>query len=50
MLIASKNVEEIEKLKTRMNQEFEMKDLGEAKNILGMEITRDREGGKICLT
>ena len=27
-----------------------MKDLGEAKKILGMEITRDREGGKICLT
>ena len=50
MLIASKNVEEIEKLKTQLNQEFEMKDLGEAKNILGMEITRDREGDKICLT
>ena len=27
-----------------------MKDLGEARKILGMEITRDREGGKICLT
>ena len=25
-----------------------MKDLGEAKKILGMEISRDREGGKIC--
>ena len=24
--------------------------MGEAKKILGMEITRDREGGKICLT
>ena len=45
-----KNVEEIEKLKTRLNQEFEMKDLGETKKILDMEITRDREGGKICLT
>ena len=50
MLIASKNVEEIEKLKTLLNQEFEMKDLGEAKKILGMEITRDKEGGKIFLT
>ena len=49
MFIASKNVEEIEKLKTHLNQEFEMKYLGEAKKILGMEITRDR-GGKICLT
>ena len=50
MLIALKNVKEIEKLKTEPNQEFEMKDLGEAKKILGMEITRDREGCKICLT
>ena len=50
MMTALKNVEEIEKLKTRLNQEFEMKDLGETKKILGMEITRDREGGKICLT
>ena len=50
MLIASKNVEEIEKLKTLLNQEFEMKDLGEAKKILGMESTRDKEGGKIFLT
>ena len=43
MLIASKDVEEIEKLKTRLNQEYEMKDLGVAKKILGMEITRDRD-------
>ena len=50
MLISSNNVEEIEKLKTRLNQHFEMKDLGEAKKILGMKITRDREGGKIYLT
>ena len=49
-LIALKNVEEIEKLKTQLNQEFEMKVLGEAKKMLSMEITRDREGGKICLT
>ena len=34
MLIASKNVKEIEKLKTKLNQEFEMKDLGETKKIL----------------
>ena len=43
MLIVSKNVEEIEKLKTQLNQEFEMTDLGEAKKILGIEITKDRE-------
>ena len=33
MLIALKNVEEIEKLKTQLNQEFEMKDLGETKKV-----------------
>ena len=30
--------------------EFEMKDLGEAKKILGLEIHRDRVQGKICLS
>ncbi|KAM2628105.1 hypothetical protein TB2_001483 [Malus domestica] len=49
MLIASKNVEEIEKLKKQMKNEFEMKDLGEAKKILGMEITRDRAKGLVSL-
>ena len=50
MLIASKNVQEIKKLKTQLDHEFEMKDFCEAKKILGMAITRDREGCKICLT
>ncbi|KAM1059151.1 hypothetical protein ACFX2B_023715 [Malus domestica] len=49
MLIASKNVEEIEKLKKQMKNEFAMNDLGEAKKILGMEITRDREKGLVSL-
>ncbi|KAM1838444.1 hypothetical protein ACFX14_020106 [Malus domestica] len=49
MLIASKNVEEIEKLKKQMKNEFEMKDLGKAKKILGIEITRDREKGLVSL-
>ncbi|KAL5865755.1 hypothetical protein ACOSQ3_003269 [Xanthoceras sorbifolium] len=50
MLIASKSQLEIERLKAQLHQEFEMKDLGEAKKILGMEISRDREKGKLCLT
>ncbi|KAL5850870.1 hypothetical protein ACOSQ4_008883 [Xanthoceras sorbifolium] len=50
MLIASSNQEEIEKLKAQLSQEFEMKDLGEAKKILGMEISRDRKLGQLCLT
>ncbi|KAE8682936.1 ABC transporter G family member 13 [Hibiscus syriacus] len=41
---------EIDKLKAQLNQEFEMKDLGEAKKILGMEISRDRQRMKLCLT
>ncbi|KAH9790140.1 Integrase catalytic domain-containing protein [Citrus sinensis] len=50
MLIAFKCKDEIEKLKTQLNQEFEMKDLGEAKKILGMEICRDRARGKVSLS
>ncbi|CAN1285750.1 Retrovirus-related Pol polyprotein from transposon TNT 1-94, partial [Linum perenne] len=43
MLIASKSKVEIDKLKVQLSKEFEMKDLGEAKKILGMEIKRDRK-------
>ncbi|GFY82365.1 hypothetical protein Acr_02g0006050 [Actinidia rufa] len=42
MLIASKSKVEIDKLKAQLSQEFEMKNLGEAKKIMGMEIKRDR--------
>ncbi|GJY69262.1 hypothetical protein Tco_0472244, partial [Tanacetum coccineum] len=38
--IASQSLDDIEKLKTWLKSEFEMKDLGEAKMILGMEIVR----------
>ena len=41
MLIAPKNLVEVNKLKTLLSGEFEMKDLGAAKKILGMEIHRD---------
>ncbi|GKF56483.1 retrovirus-related pol polyprotein from transposon TNT 1-94, partial [Tanacetum coccineum] len=43
-------VYEIETLKTQLKSEFEMKDLGEAKMILGMEIVRDRKLRKLFLT
>ena len=49
MLIACKSKVEIERLKTQLSNEFEMKDLGEARKILGMEIERDRAKGKISL-
>ncbi|TXG74239.1 hypothetical protein EZV62_002818 [Acer yangbiense] len=41
---------EIDRLKAQLSSEFDMKDLGEAKKILGMEIKRDRVKGTICLT
>ncbi|KAE8684117.1 hypothetical protein F3Y22_tig00111151pilonHSYRG00072 [Hibiscus syriacus] len=47
MLIASRSQTEIAKLKTQLNREFEMKDLGEAKKILGMEISRDKKLGRL---
>ncbi|KAI3461498.1 hypothetical protein Pfo_018161, partial [Paulownia fortunei] len=50
ILIASQSQMEIDKLKAQLNQEFEMKDLGKAKKILGIEISRDRTRGKLCLT
>ena len=50
MLIASRNKGEICKLKAQLSKEFEMKDLGEVKKILGMEIARDRQRGTLCLT
>ena len=50
MLIASKSQEEIEKLKNQLRNEFEMKDLGEANKILGMEIKRDRHSKKLYLS
>ncbi|KAK5773528.1 hypothetical protein PVK06_049834 [Gossypium arboreum] len=43
MLIAAKDKREIRKVKAQLSEEFEMKDLGPAKKILGMEILRDRK-------
>jgi ATP-binding cassette subfamily B (MDR/TAP) protein 1 len=41
MLVAGANLEEINNLKKQLSSEFEMKDLGAAKQILGMRISRD---------
>ncbi|GJQ68502.1 hypothetical protein Trydic_g17075 [Trypoxylus dichotomus] len=38
-----------QKLKNRSNDRFKMKDLGEANNILGFRITRDRREGKLWI-
>ena len=50
MLIASKSKVEIDRLKAQLGKEFETKDLGVAKKILGMEITRERSSRKLFLT
>ncbi|KAG8501645.1 hypothetical protein CXB51_004727 [Gossypium anomalum] len=50
MLIAAKDKGEIRKVKAQLSEEFEMKDLGPAKKILGMEILRDRKTSKLYLS
>jgi hypothetical protein len=50
MLIAAKDKSEIAKLKAPLNLEFEMKDLGATKKILGVEIIRDRKSGMLYLS
>jgi len=47
MLIAARNKIHVQKLKTQLKKEFDIKDLGEAKKILGMEITRNRGSGRL---
>ncbi|GJR00053.1 retrovirus-related pol polyprotein from transposon TNT 1-94 [Tanacetum coccineum] len=42
MLVACPNKDRINKLKAQLAREFEMKDLGPANKILGMQIHRDR--------
>uniref|UniRef100_A0A3Q7ED97 Reverse transcriptase Ty1/copia-type domain-containing protein n=1 Tax=Solanum lycopersicum TaxID=4081 RepID=A0A3Q7ED97_SOLLC len=50
ILIAAKKKYDIQKLKGLLSAEFEMKDLGAARKILGMEIIRDRERRKLFLS
>src|SRR6185437_8611634 len=42
--------EKITTVKKLLSSEFDMKDLGVAKKILGMEITRDRKSGLLFLS
>ncbi|KAE8725167.1 Eukaryotic translation initiation factor 3 subunit E [Hibiscus syriacus] len=50
MLVAGPNKDYIEELKAQLAREFEMKDLGSANKILGMQIHRDRSNRKIWLS
>ena len=50
ILIAGPSKHEVQIVKDDLNQSFEMKDLGEAKRILGMDIMRNREKGTLWLS
>ena len=50
MLIACKHMDEIDNLKKLMSSKFEMKDLGEAKKILEIDIFRDKEKREIFVS
>ncbi|GJU44583.1 retrovirus-related pol polyprotein from transposon TNT 1-94 [Tanacetum coccineum] len=50
MLVAGLNKDHINKLKAQLARGFEMKDLGPANKILGMQIHRDRVSRKIWLS
>ncbi|KAL9274475.1 Retrovirus-related Pol polyprotein from transposon TNT 1-94-like protein, partial [Drosera capensis] len=50
MLVAGSDVEEINRLKKQLSEEFEMKDLGASKQILGMSISRNRSEGSLILS
>ncbi|CAM8970182.1 unnamed protein product [Rhodiola kirilowii] len=50
MLVASKNKRNIRQLKNQLNSTFEMKVLGSAQKILGMQIFRDRAKGTLFLS
>ncbi|CAL1406718.1 unnamed protein product [Linum trigynum] len=50
MLIAGQNVSKINDLKKELSKSFAMKDLGPAKQILGVRIIRDRGAKKIWLS
>jgi len=44
MLVAGSNMREIVNLKAKLAEKFSIKNLGPAKKILGMRISRERRG------
>lgn len=49
MLLIGPSMSEISIVKQNLSKSFEMKDLGNAKHILGMDIVRDRTANKLVL-
>ena len=50
MLIVGSGIEKINNLKKQLSKQFAMKDLGAAKQILGMRIIRDKANGTLKLS
>ena len=50
MLVVGSNMQDTNDLKIKLAKSFAMKDLGAAKKILGMRITRDRKNHKLTLS
>jgi hypothetical protein len=50
MLVVGSNMQDINVLKKKLSNSFAMKDLGVAKKILGMRITKDRKNCKLTLS
>ena len=50
MLIAGSSIEEINNLKRQLSKQFALKDLGAAKQILGIRIIRDKANGTLKLS
>ena len=50
MLLASNDVDQLNKIKAKLSDEIEMSDLGEPKSFLGITVKRNRENQEISLT
>jgi hypothetical protein len=50
MLIGVKSIVEVNNLKILLSREFDMKDLGATKKIIGMEIHRDKDAKRLWLS
>jgi hypothetical protein len=50
MLIVGRDTSKIDRLKEELSKSFAMKDLGPARQILGMKISRDRKNGRLWLS
>lgn len=50
MFVANNNKEEVVEIKRLLRAEFDMKELGPARRILGMEIHKNRSSRKLMVT